>query len=77
MKRAIVALTAAIGLTVGMTFPMAGIGLTQVTLGCSDTIRRSRLRLSRLRRLRVRASSLASCALLRISGGPAVAIGCS
>ncbi len=36
MKRAIVALTAAIGLTVGMTFPMAGIGLTQVTLGCSD-----------------------------------------
>jgi len=36
MKRAIVALTAAIGLTVGMTFLMAGIGITQVTLGCSD-----------------------------------------
>ena len=36
MKRAILALTAALGLTVGMTFPMAGIGLTQVTLGCSD-----------------------------------------
>ena len=44
---------------------------------CSDTIRRSRLRLSWLRRLSVRASSLASSELLRISGGPIAGIRCS
>jgi hypothetical protein len=37
---------------------------------CNDTILRSRLLLSRLSESNVRASSLASSQLLRISGGP-------
>ena len=36
MKRAILAVTAALGLSIGMAFPVSGIGLTKVTLGCSD-----------------------------------------
>ena len=36
MKRAIFAVIAATVLSVGMTFPVSGIGLTKVTLGCSD-----------------------------------------
>ncbi|HEV8467968.1 MAG TPA: hypothetical protein VGR46_00040 [Candidatus Limnocylindria bacterium] len=36
MKRAILAVIAATVLSVGMTFPVSGIGLTQVTLDCSD-----------------------------------------